>query len=568
MSYTPFHLSAEMDDFFMKAKEQSDSQLVTHSITDVTNIGIDYKCILAYGSNNNYASTEALSYLLNFYSELYMITRVKNKSNNKYSNILNRCIAYITYVLNTIIAIYIFKKTNITSEYDYNDQYVNVMFPMWKYNVVNKAIIQPDGPNTTYASAQDSNQEILKSLLKLYIFERNDNYLKHINYTIMPADAFFDVTISSSDTLPDTIKKIIVLMSHNVMYGNQHATDHWQGNFQNTSSDTAQAAGIQSSTTSDVGISFTIACGGTPNQNPNIQITGNIIDSKIADYVNFSLFIYLYKFFSIFGNANTPENLTIASIAGSGSTTNLPSWAHAKIAISNYIQYIYHYTSPVDWTYLSSPYDDPFATISRLAYQHIHLQILLTKGDTRLGISATDCNNAYLAFSSKPTTMIKDICTRLIQYEIDQDVLYLETTSLAGGGSLQYPVNYPTANHEHNPSFYYRQLAYMCFKILNTITFTSTRSNSTNIKYFENSSDFEYFGIGVDNTNSFQKLINEYSYTTFKNFEVEGFGSGDNTNIKNWLNGVSQSWLNNNNPYFNFSLCSLHQMIYYLYNEI
>jgi len=164
--------------------------------------------------------------------------------------------------------------------------------------------------------------------------------------------------------------------------------------------------------------------------------------------------------------------------------------------------------------------------------------------------------------------MIKDICTRLIQYEINQNVLYLEQISLAGGGSLQYPANYPNQDHLHNPSFYYRQLAYMCFKLLNNLTFSSSRTNTSTIKYFENSQNFDYFGIGVSNTNSFQKLINEYSYTTFKNFAVDGFGSGDSNTTSNWLNGVSASWSNNNNPYFNFSLCSLHQMIYYLYNDI
>jgi hypothetical protein len=113
----------------------------------------------------------------------------------------------------------------------------------------------------------------------------------------------------------------------------------------------------------------------------------------------------------------------------------------------------------------------------------------------------------------------------------------------------------------------------MCFKELSKITFTAspTRTDDGNGYYFENH-DFGYFGFTSNSSfttskvipNSLQSLINQYNYTTFKDFYTDGFGNSYNDK-GNWQNN-NDSWNGSNNaPYFNFSLCSLHQMNFYLY---
>jgi hypothetical protein len=385
----------------------------------------------------------------------------------------------------------------------------------------------------------------------------------------MPLTAFFNVAINSVDSLPTTLKKYIILMSYNVMYG-EHSRDgsneSWIGNFKLTYTN---KAGIPNGTTDfPNGLSFTVVCSGPLNPNIYQVISGTIIDDKYADYINFGCFIYLYQFFRIIGmpNPSTPQNYSLNQYITGASNTPFCSWQYTTIALCNYIKYInYYINETIDWSNLINV-DDQFSTISRMSYHFVNVQLLLSRGDVRLGMTSENCSNICSIIMPNQSSVITNVCRNLIQYEINQPSLSL-TKGNTSFGTLQYPNNYTSSDHPNNPSFYYRQLSYMCFKQLGN-SFASRGSDTTTNTYFENN-DFGYFGL--DNTssknldNSLKYLTDTYNYTNYRNFNITGFGQGDANSNQNWANGVTSTWSGNNNPYFNFSLCSLHQMNYYLY---
>ena len=556
-TYTSFHFSnplnsPELDNFYKNATDSSGKGM-THII--------NYDCLLPYGSDDSYSSSESLCYCLNFYSELYMISKKNNQA-----DIFNDCIDNIFYILNTIILL--FKNIPASDSGGNSTDYIKeVIFPMWNFYDNGATITNYPYKEYSTSNATDSNIELLKSLLKLYIFNANDtltggfynHYLDKIESIYLKQQTFFlGVSINSTDVLSTVLKKMIVLMIYNLMDGLINTDD---------------TVSTGSFATNYNVYPYTYSYGSTIVGNGYGNVgSNNIMSNKFFDYINFGCFIYIYEFFNLVGiNPTNPENSTISSIIPGASSNHFPSWANTKTVLTTYITYINsNITSTTFITDNLIGTDNLHATLSRLSYQIINLYILLNKGDVRLNISKDVCSATWTFISPTTKDMISNICSNLINFQIHNDFLYLEQKD---SDPIVFPgviINSnPYSSYPSNPEGFYRQLSYMCFKQLSGISFNASRTDGNYI-YFENN-DFGYFGFTSVNgsnskkvvPNSLQKMFDSYTYKNLSNFYISGFGDTTDSGSDWKQNGTS--WSGANNSYFNFSLCSLHQMNFYLY---
>jgi len=552
-----FNLSSEMDDFY-------------HLSTGVT-YDIHGKYVIAYGSNSTSSSSESLSYFLNFNTERYMIGRNNNENIDTY--LIN-----ILYAINTISCLY---QENTDSSYK------DILFPMWYYKYdssTQKMVYDSDGAKGQ-GSATDSNIEILKSLLKLYIFNVQDKYFTTQNfkgYVIPFKYTLLNIQLSDTETFSIFLKKMITCMIYNFMWGN--AANPTYGNF--------------STNSGSYPLCFWTSCSTIPQ-----DLGNNLIANKMTDYVNFSCFIYLYQFISILGGDLTQiQTYKVSDIITDANVSNnyFGQWSNVQNSIINFINYLStNITSNGVNDANITGSDGTEAIFNRLSYQLIHLYILLKKGDSRKSIGMTSSDYYKYWNNMLPNisiTTIENLCLNLIKYEIKNSALKLQQINYDANivmgtttNNILNPWNY--TNFYATPpisSFvmtnYYRQLSYMCFKEIYILSkpWTSTRtdeyvsypqpngsSQSCFTYYFENHA-FGYFGFtenGSPLDYSLQSIVDTYSYNnpssnyntslSFYTNASSGWKKGCNT----WNGG-------NNNPYFAWSVCSLHQINYNLYKGV
>jgi hypothetical protein len=577
-----FHLRnasgvSELDKFFMNSANIYN----TYKTTD------NKPFVIAWGSDMKYASSEALAYFLNFYVELYIIS----KNNNNTTNV-QLCITRICWVLNTIIILH---QQNSDSEFK------DVIFPMWYYNYDATKNTLVYGGEGGQGNATDMNIEMLKSLLKLYIFDYNNPYLENLQSTpIIPFTYdLLNIHIDSTSSVDITLKKFIVMMTYNFMWGGPD--DDNSNAYGNFSSDTGNAYNNRT-------LCFWTCCGTNTSDSGS-----NLINNGFQDYVNFSCFIYLYKFYKIFGyDLTNLTNISINQILQDGNSTKFPSWKNTKYSINNYLLWLNTYISSNGIMNFPNLADQGEATFDRLSYQLVHLYILFNQGDGLLNISATDCQTCwsemigttlvkYVSDSSYPlhfyTTntnynsieIITTLCSNLICVELKNLGLKLELIKndaiTINNNSIYNPYvsNDKTTIDGYDPNGYYRQITYMCFKEIYTKIHNSSPSNwpskrtdgttSTDVydtKYFENDTLDNYFGFSGNNTRSLQSIINTYTY--INNGYVSGInylGFVDSGNRYKAWNSTATKWGTDyvNDPYFTFSVCSLHQINYNLFKN-
>jgi hypothetical protein len=542
-----------LDNFYMKAKDK-DNELVAYSTYNVTVQGTSYTCVAPKGGNAiDINTSEALAYYLNFYCELYMITRKAKKIS---------ATPYLTQIINVLNTITVLYTSNQSMS---SPQFKNVMFPAWKYIYQNQTL-QPNDSNS-YASATDANLEILKSLMKLYIFNyNNDKNLTNLNQngttiSIAPLEStFLGIQITKNDYVDVVLKKIIISMIYNLMFG--------------TSSNNGHFSFVDNT------VNFCPYC-----SNPTESVTSNTNTiTQYLDYINFSCFIYLYHFFKIIGiNPAQPENYSIYDTIledGVSKTIHFPTWSNINTSLKNYINYINTNLTSSSFSSNLYPSGDGFSsTINRLSYQIIYLYILLSRGDRRLILSITDCTDAWNINTTISIDIITTICKNFINYEISKDALKLVKTSKSGyitinpQGIIQYPYIVDTWNGNdqsvaENFSWgFFRQLSYMCVKsILNDTSWPPKNrgQDAGNYTYFENH-NFEYFGFSNYSPiipYSFQDILSGYDYINNKVCDIKQFGQSYKPG--DWVEGCD-SWNGGTDPYFALSICSLHQLNYYLY---
>jgi hypothetical protein len=542
---TSFHLSSQMDDFFMNAVDSTydSNNLVTHKVYTING----YPCVVAYGSDDSDASSEALSYFLNFYVELYMISK-KNNDSTTYTLCLDR----IFWVLNTIIVLH--------PQTSSSNSFKDVIFPPWNYRYSGSTLVCDYLENAT-----DSNMEMLSALCRLAIFDLNDGYLYKNTHAISPLNfTSLGISLDSSNSIFYVLTKFIVMMTYNFMWGGpDETTNNGYGNFSNDN-------GFQ--------LCFRTSC------SSYFYDTGqNIIDNKYGDYVNYSCFIYLSYFFKyILGyqlselHTKTIYNIIpISGVSGVATTTYFPKWDNVQTSITHFIQNLNNNITSTTISSVLTDGDSPDATFNRLSYQLIQLYILLIQGDKRLGIY--NCNTIWsLIVPSISISTIETICINLINVEIHNGGLYLqlkESNNVPDGYYLSpWVSNSNTGITSENASGYYRQLSYMCFKELylinHSIPSSWTHRTDTSNYYFENH-DFGYFGFASNNQLKYslqQNIIDRYNYTNPIYAKINYFGN-NNVENKDWIQHTP-TWNNNNTPYFMFSMCTLHQINYNLYKGI
>ena len=546
-----FNLSPEMDKFY-------------HDSTGVT-YDIHGKYVIAYGSNSTSSSSESLSYFLNFNTERYMIGKNNNENIDTY--LLN-----IIYAINTISCLY---QANTESSSK------DILFPMWyyKYDSSTQKMVYDSNGNKGQGSATDSNIEILKSLLKLYIFNVQDKYFTTQNfqgYVIPFTYTLLNIHLSDTETFSIFLKKMITCMIYNFMWGN--ASNPTYGNF--------------STNSGAYPLCFWVSCS-TGTQDPG----SNLIANKMADYVNFSCFIYLYQFISILGGDLTKIQTYKVSdiITDAGvSTLNFGQWSNVQNSITNFINYLSTYITSNGVTDSNINGDGIEATFNRLSYQLIHLYILLKKGDPRKSINMTSSDYSLYWNNMLPSisiTTIENLCLNLIKYEITKSALKLQKitndVNIIMGTTTKNILNpwnytdYSTIT-SYVMTNYYRQLSYMCFKEIyilsnswnnkrtdGNITYpTNSGSESCFTYYFENYG-FGYFGF-TEYSNplaySLQSIVDTYLYDPPSTYNTSLDYYKDS--VYSWKKGCNTWNGGNNNPYFAWSVCSLHQINYNLYKGI
>jgi hypothetical protein len=447
----------------------------------------------------------------------------------------------IIQLLNTITNLYNTNQTNA---------YKNVYFPIWQFD-------HDGNPIANSGNAQDSNQEIMKTIARLLIFDKNknQNYLHTISATdILPINSnIWNITYNSTDKLDIIFHKAMVMWCyHFLSIGNYKAT-------------------YPSFNDPVFGVSCVDSIIETDADSSGESITE---DHNWADYVSYSNTVYMYYYLSLFGMTTT-TNIDTLSINGtkinnSNSGLSFSSDIYLKPALKNYIDWIAG-KNKTGFKFQGTSSDDFTSQITRASYQITEILILINKGDVYIGFdgsTATTIWNTTIGMESYTKKLI-NIMKYLIDLERDPE--YLDTLRLdyTSYGSDSYQNPFATINDTdtllkavQNTSYaYIHQLSYLIFLNLYNETFETTRTNTSNTTYMENSTIDKYFGfnndISLNNNLTMQAntWANNKSDTTSN--KIFQFGNLWNDN---------KSWSTDNNPYFSFVVLILHMNNYRLYS--
>jgi hypothetical protein len=499
-----FYLSQEMDNFY--------ESNVTHSD--------DGTKIITYGGLEVGQSTsEAFSYFLNYIVNKYILCRTLDVTNSA-----NTSITYATLIIKMINTL-----TNLYNN-NQNTNTTRIYFPVWSLN----------NSNNYDSSAQDSNLEILKSFLRLILFDANDNNLNTISAsTITPLKTDY-YNIIFSNTLDIVIHQVILILSCNVLS---------DGNFKIANNNSACFA----ETCLNYGLQY--------EQGP----AQSVIDQGHFDYINFTYIIYLLHYHFIY-NISEGQLLSTIQINDTYLAPNAPgnmsNYTTTKTNLLTYINWINTRIKYNDDTNGKLTWGDGYdANINRLSYQICELFILLNKDIPNI-ITASQSNAYWTTLGMNTyTNLLNNSIEYFINLEINYNSLYLEFAN-----NLYTP--YYTLDYANNDgslaSGYLRQITYLIYLSYYPSCITHYRDSSSTTKYMENyiNKIDEYLGIGDQKlVGALQDQINTWSdnqSTTSNsiNFFNNGYG-----NVA-WIDNNTQ-W--DNNHYWGWVTMALHLNNYRLF---
>jgi hypothetical protein len=481
-----FFYVPKMDDFY---ENSTNTHTMIHSQFDSSK-----QLLVPYGGNDKENGTsECISYYLHYLVEKFMLT------NN------TELFTKIIYLINTITEL----------SYLGGDGFEPIYFPIWAYNVGTNLSAVNTG------NAQDSNQQILQNLIKLYLNDSTLLTTSSSDLLITTKTEFQTYCTQKGLTMPsnsvnfkENLTRIIKYMITNILDGYTIENgNNANGNF-----------GVAYLNGSKVGLCFGAACIEV-NQYAK-QTGGTVRDKKYSDYVNYSLYILIDRFLEL-NPLTVSRELTITSLKFQ------LTWIETELTKKTYDIY--------------QDGEDTFEVVfNRLSYQLTEFLLLYKYGNTKIGILKETIGNFY------DLTMIqqmKNIMTMMIQLEVDKHASSLQSSTIT---YLIYPAIVGDGN---NTGGYSRHMSYRLFMLMNGII--GNRSDGNGTYYLEKHSIDEWFGINDDTIpNSFYSQAAKWS----------SGGSVPLNYFSGWNDNSTNSWANNNSLlYFNFVLNILHVSNYWLY---
>jgi hypothetical protein len=498
-----------MDDFY-----ESGINIIENT---TTYNGQNYNYVLARGGNEvGWCTSEALCYFLNYVVNKYIL----NKKNGNNTTVY---VTHIIHIINTLTHLY---KQNLS------DSYKNVYFPKWRFNTSGNVYDQYEG------NAQDSNLEILKSFLRLILF---DNAISGNASLILPIINNDIVPSFNTTNLNIVIHQVILMLSYNTIN---------TGNFKQSSPN----------------LCFGDSCLGGLQGTGNYTPSESIIDKGHLDYINFSCFVYLVKYYNTYSitSSQSLNTIMIQSTQLTTSTRTIPTYTN----LINNLGFAIDYISTVNFTnvYPSGIFqgDNYNANLNRLTYQITEILILINKGDVMITSNdAFSIWNTTLAMNSTYTNILTTSMNSFINTEIGKNSLYLETIN------NQYKPHFTNEINNGNDIGltsadevgYARCLTYLIYMNMYPSNITSNRGSFYIENYKTNINN--YFGFNTyTGPDAFQQQANiwalNHSTTNTQLFNFNG----------KWIN--SNTWNtddNTKNQYFSWVLMMLHINNYRLFTQ-
>ena len=420
----PFHFFIEMDKYYETAALGGTPAMPTggQSYTIVNSqINASKKVAVTFGGDNasgQQGTSESICYFLIYIVSKYILAREAGIGQGP---TLDNIVLLIKYAINNILELAIQGSLNpppigspsyshLHNPYPPNDPenedkpviLSQVLFPAWSFTAASGKL-----DAILVWSAQDSNQEILKGLLRLWLYEHEDGELIKYTSTGLLDDADMapgkggdrrvwdnplNLKLAESDNLTVTIKKLCVQLCWNILGGEADPGGPpivANGNF---AGDAVWNGGS---------LFFGSGCINQPDAStpPGSLVNGTSIGpggELWADYVNYSLYVYILQFFD--KNGIIPGTTLIKDISdleNTPATITMPSLISTHEALKNYIDWIVDITDPSSNISVSAGSDAGFATFGRLSYQVTELLILYNKGDKFINMDSTSVINLF-----------------------------------------------------------------------------------------------------------------------------------------------------------------------------
>jgi hypothetical protein len=530
-----------------------ETQGVTYNIITKTVNSINYKLLIPNGGNSgNPHTTEALSYYLNYVVSKYIMSNDKQKY-----------LRLIIQILNTITNLFNTCSSNV---YNINSVY----FPTWTFNSngVGDTYVY-DSVTLSTGSAADSNQEIMKSFLRLLIYDNNNgqsilkNYvaggsnslepvlpltttqIMNVDRTVLGMNNIWQSQYEVNDSLNIVFHKAMFMWIYNLFSnGNYKAINSFNYSFAE----------------SPVNPTFTVAVNGIDN-NCNGGNT-SILDKGYIDYMNYSLFIYLIYYLNLYGNESiyTSTNPTLLNTIKIGTKFLFPN-ADSSYTMAPITQTKNALTLLIDnitatpttmYNYWANSQDNNQVQVWRMSYQLCEFFILITQGDHFLNIVPNN-NLISKVYNSGTITKMYTVMDNVIKADVknlnnsslsNQNLLYLDSAQLS------YSIN-----ESGTVTSYIHQLSYIIYK--NIHSFPYNRTNVSGMYFIENHTLNQYFGFENDSTfgNNLIKQANNWA---------QGIPASSSEFNNYWNLSSTSEW--GQDPYFHFAIVILHMMNYRLYN--
>jgi hypothetical protein len=490
----------------------NDDTLDTFYETDITHTIISSQfdstksLYVTYGGNGlQQGTSESLSYALNYFVNKYLLTND--------TDIFTK----IIQLLNTITEL-IWLVPGATTKGNVNT-YQYVYFPPWQYNINSGKLSFVSGD--IGGNAQDSNQEILKNLIILYLYIK-DTSISSSELLILKKsiiNSFFtglEYTIPSDDAgIIENINRIIQMMIYSLLTGIDvyNNSTVYSGNF--SYDYTLKKIMFGTSCINPDIIIYTDDSSGYWYPNNSVSL----YSQKFSDYVSFSLYIYIEHYLEL-------NNKSISDYEG-----------YTVDALQNQLDWLKGcFPDNVANIYGSENFS---AVFNRLGQQLVECLLLYEYGNSTVNVFAT---GYYL-----PTMIeqMQNIMTSMINLEVSKGVLQLQN----GVPTYLSSEIYIDSNVA---SGYFRHMSYIIYMKMYSLTLDKRVLLSGDNYNLSTHTPEQWFGIGDDTIPlTFYKQAIDFTTATIDYF-------------KTWKTNY---WITNTDEYFAFVICIIHQSNYLLYKN-
>lgn len=434
-----FYLKPSLDNYYITPSDEGGQ---SHRIIN-SQINKYKTLIVPYGGNNTdkqQGTSEAHCYFVTYIINQYIVQR-KNKEDT--ALMIKRLVQSLNFITE-IVAI-----NAVNGNSNNKDVISGMYFPPWEFyvNEEDHLSLCSTPESSVPWSAQDSNQQLLCMLLRLYFFNlQDDNYLDRCpssdiittaearTYSTTNKSSFYDYSqapfnLVDSESILYNLKQLIhqyiskINIDPDDMIGGNFAKDETYDIFfaSGTTNKTNEGTASIGSTiqhNEDGSIKHQYDIEGVVKDADGYITNASIIASGYnwPDYVSYYLYVLMRYYIE-------NENLDI-------DTTKY------KDAMHNYIDWILVTTSrnnkggeSIKNARFGINGDGASASFNRLVYQVAELLIVYNKGDTAIGLSKSTVQDY---FDETYYTKLKSVATNLFNIEQSNDSLYLSPSDNGG----------------------------------------------------------------------------------------------------------------------------------------